>query len=102
MKSFGNVDFLGDAVLRVLAYEYRPNDPEGWTKEFASNKYLAKIYRKINLDNRHPKSVGGPKPKNNHSLASYVELWLGEAYETGGMCVARDRWERMQAIMEAA
>lgn len=102
MKAFNQMDYRGDACLKLLALEYRPHDPKSWEKRYASNSYLAKIYRAIKGHNlpKKPKDYPSPRAKyKKHLRASFVEAWLGEAYMIGGMDEVKNCWERMMVIL---
>jgi len=98
MKAFKQMDYLGDACIKLLALEYRPNDPKSWEQHYGRNSFLAKIYRAINGHNlpKKPKDYSSPsKQYKKHLRASFVEVWLGEAYTSGGIDELKICWENL-------
>ena len=98
--------FLGDSVLHFLALEYKPEQPTEWLQKHGSNKFLAKIFVGIK---GHGKFVGFPGYKRKHTKATlavrhhratWVESWLGEAYQRGGLDDVIATWERMMVIID--
>ena len=105
MLAYHHLDYLGDSVLRLLSYIYRPEDPNGfrWTR----NSELAKIYDVIYGD-RNPRDISKQMKdkrfltQSKHGKASFVEQILGEYFLEGGLSYAKKVFERMIRLYEMA
>ncbi len=96
MKAFGQIDFVGDACIRILAKHYQPNNPDSWNSRFGKNIFLAELYRSVMGDIRPPKlKYTSKKEKTTHLRASHVEAWLGTAFEQSGIEEVIMLWERL-------
>jgi dsRNA-specific ribonuclease len=107
LEAFEQLDYLGDAVLRLLAYRKMPSNPNRWETEYANNQYLASLYDRVilvptttvsNVVKRRAYTKGNRSKRNRHFKASCVEGWLGVAYKHGGLVAVEQMWERLHNI----
>lgn len=96
MKAFGQMDYLGDTCIRLLAMEYKPHSPHSWAMQFGKNSFLSQVYIAVAGTKNPPALSHTPKKeKIDHLRASHVEAWLGTAYESGGIEAVKAYWERL-------
>lgn len=89
-------DFIGDAVLRVIAFHYNKKHPQHWLNRWGSNRTLSQMYEIMTGTHRMKNIKRGKYAR--HTRASQVEAWLGKAYQEGGVEVAILYWERLLRI----
>jgi len=105
MQAYQQLDYVGDAVLRMIAYEFQPENPSEFP--WHRNDKLAKIYDVI-YEDRNPLDISKKHhdkrflKKSKHGKASYVERFLGECYLEGGIAYAQAVFERMLRLLEMA
>lgn len=95
------VEFLGDAVLEIVATEYLfykfPNTPEGdltnWRASLVNSKMLAQVADELNLGKYLYLSKGEAKDKNSKArqyiVANAVEALIGAIYLDQGIRAAK-------------
>jgi ribonuclease-3 len=99
------LEFLGDAVLELVVTEYLYNkypNPEGeltnWRASLVNSKMLAKLAKKLNIEDCLYLSRGESKDKNTKArqyiLANAFEAIVGAIYLDGGYKKAREFIER--------
>lgn len=112
LESFKDLDYLGDTVLRFLAFKKRPEDPNKWIMRFGKNEYLAKLFTSVMGDDITLIKPDGksifvsskkvPKMKKEsrmiHLRASFVEYWLGLVYLESGFEGAEAFWDRINQV----
>jgi hypothetical protein len=110
---FNDLDYIGDAVLKIIAGELQVPNPTMW--KWHNNNELAKIYdnlfnmrlrnRKKRRQRKFAKSLHGDKLIvtaqmliSTHTKGSYIETWLGEEYLKNGIEGAKQMFFRMLEI----
>lgn len=112
MHKFNHLDYAGDAILKLIAFELGIKAVQEW--KWHKNKELAKLYDAIflklsvGMDRRRlrmSKSLHAEqilieyaRVNSNHGKASYVEAWLGEEYLRNGLESAKQLFTRMLEI----
>ena len=113
MYTFNHLDYLGDAILRIIAIEIGISKVNTW--KWHTNKEQAKLYDAIFLlalngqkkDGRRmvkslhdgtKRTIKSKSISNAHQKASYIEAWIGEEYIRNGLDAAKELFFRMLEV----